>query len=104
MSKKTNRNKDPNRRAVPFVPRMNPTREALLKKIDIAMAAHMQREDVGDYRHFDQAMDFNYEFMSRGRGKGKGHKRYIKSVALQRLHVGKYQPHQGASECARRCG
>ena len=103
MSRKTNRNKDPNRRAIPFSPKMNPLREELLKRIDIAMAAHMQREEAGDFRHFDQAMDFNREFVERSRGKGKG-KHYIKSVALQRRPVSKYQPHQGASECARRAG
>ena len=88
MSRKTNRNKDPERRAVPFKNGMNPVRKMLVDKLGIALAAHHQREDAGDFKHYDQAIEFNQEFVERSRGKG-GKKRphgktYVKSVALQK--------------------
>jgi hypothetical protein len=86
----------------PFNPRMNRVREKLLKQMEIAIIAHQQREDVGDFRHYHQAIDFNTEFMERGRGKGGGARKYIKSVANQKLGNSKYDPHQGAQEMARR--
>ena len=87
---------------LPFVPRMSKLRKVLIEKINIAITAHSQREDVGDMRHYTQAIDMNQEFVERSRGKGGKAKRYIKSVALQQRTESKYTPHQGKQECARR--
>lgn len=88
MSRKTNRDKDPKRRAIPFQPKMNPIRKELLERIGIAMAAHKQREAVGDMVHLNHAFDFNREFIERSRGKGGKRKphgsTFVRSVALAR--------------------
>lgn len=83
----------------------NPIRHALVEKIKIAMAAHYQREDVGDMRHLYQAIDFNQEFVDRSRGKGKA-KGMIKSIASKNHWLGTtYFPPEkrnGQRECERR--
>ena len=60
---------------------MNPIRKELLKRIDIAMKAHNQRDEVGDQRHLLHALDFNQEYIERSRGHSKA-KAFQKSVAL----------------------
>lgn len=77
---------------LPFQPRMNKTRKLLLDKMNIALAAHAQRESVGDMRHFNEAMDFNAEFVERSRGHGGKARTYIKSVALQRDNTTYFPP------------
>lgn len=62
--------------------KMNKARKVLIDKMGIALKAHAQREDVGDMRHYWQAVDMNREFIERSRGKGKA-KGMIRSVALQ---------------------
>ena len=82
----------------------NPIRQKLLKQIGIALAAHQQREHAGDMRHYFQAVDFNQEFMDRGRGHSYKGSRFIKSVALQRVNTTYFPPDKRNSqrECSRR--
>jgi hypothetical protein len=88
----------------PFVPQMNKTRKLLFDKMNIALVAHQSREEVGDMRHLNEALDFNAEFVERSRGKGGKARRYIKSVALQTDNTTLFpsDKRNGARECARR--
>ena len=90
-------------RPIPFKPRMNNVRKALIDKMGIALAAHAQREDVGDMRHYWQAVDMNNEFIDRSRGKGKKGG-MVKSVALQRDNTTFFpmDKRNGDRECSRR--
>lgn len=69
----------------------NPIRQKLLTNISTAMAAHHQREDVGDMRHLHQAIDMNQEFIDRSRGHGKD-KGFIKSVVFARNRTTYFPP------------
>lgn len=60
---------------------MNPIRKQLLERINIALVAHNQREELGDQRHLHHALDFNSEYIERSRGHSKA-KTFQKSVAL----------------------
>lgn len=82
----------------------NPVRQKLMKQMGIAMAAHYQREEVGDMVHYNQLIDLNAEFMERSRGHGKARSRYIKSVALQRDNTTYFPPEKrnGERERSRR--
>jgi hypothetical protein len=87
-----------------FIPQMNKTRQLLVNKMNIALVAHESREEVGDMRHLNEALDFNAEFVERSRGKGGKARRYVKSVALQIDNTTLFpsDKRNGAKERARR--